>query len=113
MKLVDLSNLSPVCITIIFVALASLIAPFQGASAQSNSVPSIAAACAPCHGLDGTGGDVEKPNLAGQKSIYLREQLLAFRTGKRRHPDMKLIARDLSDRDIDQLVIYYSTLVPR
>jgi len=26
---------------------------------------------------------------------------------------MKLIARDLSDRDIDQLVIYYSTLVPR
>ena len=116
MKLVNLPIQSPVCsiaIATISVALAFSIAPLQAASAQSNSVPSIAAACAPCHGLDGTGGDVEKPNLAGQKSIYLREQLLAFRTGKRKHPEMKLIAHDLSDREIDQLVIYYSTLVPR
>lgn len=79
------------------------------ASAQTNT-PAIATVCEPCHGIDGTGGDVEKPNLAGQKSIYLREQLLAFRTGKRKHPEMKSIARDLSDREIDQLVIYYSTL---
>ena len=114
-KLLDLPIEWPVggiVIAIISVALAFLIAPFQAASAQSDSIPSIATACAPCHGLDGTGGDVEKPNLAGQKSIYLREQLLAFRTGKRKHPEMKLIGRDLSDREIDQLVIYYSTLVP-
>jgi cytochrome c553 len=68
--------------------------------------------CAPCHGVDGAGGDVEKPNLAGQKSIYLRKQLLAFRAGKRKHPDMNL-ARDLTDREIDQLVVYYSTLPAR
>ncbi|MES2195696.1 MAG: c-type cytochrome [Pseudomonadota bacterium] len=82
------------------------------ARAQTNTPPTIVAVCAPCHGADGTGGDVEKPNLAGQKSIYIREQLLAFRSGKRKHPDMKLIAGDLSDREIDQLVIYYSTLSP-
>jgi cytochrome c553 len=82
------------------------------ANAQADNPPAIVEVCTPCHGVDGTGGDVEKPNLAGQKSIYIREQLLAFRSGKRKHPDMKLIARDLSDREIDQLVIYYSTLSP-
>ncbi len=82
------------------------------ANAQVSNPPPIVEVCKPCHGVDGTGGDVEKPNLAGQKSIYIREQLLAFRSGKRRHPDMKSIARDLSDREIDQLVIYYSTLSP-
>ncbi len=95
------------------IALACLGMPFRAAGAQSNDPPAIAAICAPCHGIDGTGGDVEKPNLAGQKSIYIRKQLLAFRAGKRRHPEMKSITRDLSDREIDQLVIYYSTLPPR
>jgi len=82
------------------------------ASAQTASPPAIVEVCMPCHGIDGTGGDVEKPNLAGQKSIYIRQQLLAFRSGKRKHPEMKSIAWDLSDREIDQLVIYYSTLSP-
>jgi cytochrome c553 len=81
--------------------------------AEVRRVPAIVEACAPCHGIDGQTGDVEKPNLAGQKSIYLRQQLLAFRSGKRKHPDMRTISRDLTDREIDQLVIYYSTLVPR
>lgn len=88
-------------------------ARFVRANAQTNRPPAVVAVCARCHGIDGTGGDVEKPNLAGQKSIYIRQQLLAFRAGKRKHPEMKLIARDLTDREIDQVVIYYSTLVPR
>lgn len=82
------------------------------ASAEPRRVPPIVSVCAPCHGIDGQTGDVEKPNLAGQKSIYLRQQLLAFRSGKRRHPEMGIVARDLTDREIDQLVVYYSTLVP-
>ena len=85
----------------------------KGASAQPIQPPAIVSVCAPCHGIDGTGGDVEKPNLAGQNSIYIREQLLAFRSGKRNHPEMKTISRDLTNREIDELVIYYSTLVPR
>jgi cytochrome c553 len=56
---------------------------------------------------------VEKPNLAGQKSIYIREQLTALRSGKRKHPEMKIIARDLTDRMIAQPVVYYSTPVTR
>jgi len=85
----------------------------QSANAQASRVPAIVTVCAPCHGIDGVGGDVEKPNLAGQKSIYIRQQLEAFRTGRRKHPEMRPIARDLTDREIDQLVIYYSTLAPR
>ena len=83
-----------------------------GAHAQAR-VPAIVAVCAPCHRADGSGADIEKPNLAGQHSIYLRQQLLAFRSGKRKHPEMSKRERDLTDRDIDQLVVYYSTLAPR
>jgi cytochrome c553 len=84
-----------------------------GANAQTQRPPPIVTVCAPCHGVKGDEGNVEQPNLAGQKSIYLRTQLLAFRTGKRRHPDMGRVGRELTDREIDQLVVYYSTLPPR
>ena len=85
----------------------------QLANAQASHVPAVVTVCAPCHGSDGAGGDVEKPNLAGQKSIYIRRQLEAFRAGRRKHPKMRSIVRDLTDREIDQIVIYYSTLAPR
>src|SRR5262245_20875808 len=61
------------------------------AAAQKSRPPAIVTVCAPCHGSDGMTGTVVTPNLAGQKSIYLRQQLLAFRSGKRKHPDMKVI----------------------
>ena len=95
------------------VVLMQLLVGTQLGLAQTRLVPGIVTVCAPCHGIDGTGGDVEKPNLAGQKSIYLRDQLLAFRSGKRKHPDMHSISRALTDREIDQLVVYFSTLAPR
>jgi cytochrome c553 len=82
------------------------------AEAQSKAAPAVATVCAPCHGLDGDGHDVEVPNIAGQHSIYLREQLLAFKSGRRKHPEMYFVGRHLTDREIDELVVYYSTLLP-
>jgi cytochrome c553 len=82
------------------------------ASAQSRAAPTVAAVCEPCHGLDGVGHDVEIPNIAGQHSIYLRNQLMAFKKGQRKHPEMRYVARELTDREIDELVVYYSTLPP-
>ena len=96
-----------------YLAAAALFCLVSNEAQAQPRAPAIVAVCAPCHGIDGTGGDVEKPNLAGQHSIYLRQQLLAFRSGKRKHPDMSKRARDLTDREIDQLVIYYSTLISR
>lgn len=95
------------------IAIGYLALGVQSANAETSHAPAIVAVCAPCHGADGTGGDVEIPNLAGQKSIYLRQQLEGFRAGVRKHPEMKPIARELTDREIDQLVVYYSTLAPR
>jgi cytochrome c553 len=82
------------------------------AGAQSRAAPTVATVCAPCHGLDGVGHDVEIPNIAGQHSIYLRKQLLAFKNGQRKHPEMRYMARKLTDRELDELVVYYSTLPP-
>ncbi len=80
--------------------------------AQAINPPTIVAVCAPCHGTDGGSGNVEVPNLAGQRSIYLHSQLDAFRAGTRKHPDMKPVAQDLTDREIEQIVVYYSSLPP-
>src|SRR6516162_1789968 len=77
------------------------------AVAQSSAAPAVAAVCAPCHGLDGIGHDVEVPNLAGQHSIYLRKQLLAFKSGRRKHPEMYFVGRHLNDQEIDELVLYF------
>ncbi len=84
--------------------------PYAGA--QSARRPAIVLVCAPCHGFDGRSVNVEIPNLAGQPGIYLREQLLAFRAGTRRHPQMKGLARGLTDREINELVGYFSILPP-
>jgi len=80
--------------------------------AQPKAVPTVATVCEPCHGLDGIGRDIEVPNIAGQHSIYLRNQLLAFKKGQRKHPEMRYIARELTEWEIDKLVVYYSTLPP-
>jgi cytochrome c553 len=84
----------------------------QPAVAQAAGPPEIVQVCAPCHGVNGAGRDVETPNLAGQSGIYLYNQLVAFRNRTRQHPDMKTIARDLSIREIEQIVAYYSILPP-
>jgi cytochrome c553 len=85
---------------------------FDQADAQTRAAPTAASICEPCHGLDGVGHDVEIPNIAGQHSIYLRNQLMAFKKGLRKDPEMRYVARELTDREIDELVVYYSTLPP-
>ncbi len=96
-------------------AAAAIAAGLAGASyagAQPPTAPRIVAVCAPCHGYDGRGANVETPNLAGQPGIYLRAQLLGLRAGERRHPRMRGLARELTDREINEIVGYYSILPP-
>ena len=80
---------------------------------QTNTLPVPEAAanvCAPCHTVEGIGKDVEIPNLAGQHVIYLINQIKAFRSGTRRHAEMKFIARELTDAEIRELAEYYDSL---
>ena len=69
-----------------------------------------AAKCQVCHGYDGLGKNPEVPHIAGESDIYLIRQLRAFRSGKRTHPQMSIVAKGLSDQDISDLAAYYAAI---
>ena len=50
------------------------------------------------------------PHLAGQPAVYLIEQMQDFRSGKRQNPVMSVIAKPLSDRDIQDLAAWYASI---
>ena len=66
--------------------------------------------CVVCHGALGISMMPNAPHLAGQPEIYLAEQLRNFRSGRRPHDVMSVIARPLSDRDIEDLAAWYASL---
>jgi cytochrome c553 len=72
-----------------------------------------AAACAVCHGPVGISQQPNVPHLAGQPEIYVVEQLRAYRSGKRTHEVMNVVARGLSDADIDDLAAWFATIEVR
>ena len=68
------------------------------------------AACALCHGPAGVGTLPNAPNLAGQPAMYVSEQLKNYRSGKRQHEVMNVIAKPLTDVEIAQLAAWYSAI---
>jgi cytochrome c553 len=66
--------------------------------------------CAVCHGPLGISTAPDAPNLAGQPRRYLEEQLRDFRTGKRRHEVMNVIAKPLTDEDIAAVAQWYASI---
>ena len=71
---------------------------------------SLAATCATCHGALGLSRLPNAPNLAGQPAIYLVEQLKNYRSGKRQNEVMNVIAKPLTDRQIDDLAAWYESI---
>lgn len=71
-----------------------------------------AATCAGCHGAAGVSPTDTWPNLAGQGYLYLVKQLRAFHDGIRKDPLMGEMAKPLSDRSIQNLAAYLSSLPP-
>ncbi|MEY3289050.1 MAG: hypothetical protein RLZZ419_1292 [Pseudomonadota bacterium] len=68
-----------------------------------------AATCMGCHGPKGKSTSAQWPNLAGQQSSYIVNQLNAFKSGARNNPMMQSMAANLSDDDINNLAAYYSS----
>lgn len=68
------------------------------------------AACALCHGQHGVATMPSAPNLAGQAPIYLSEQLKHYRSGKRQHEVMSVIAKPLTDTEIANLAAWYNSI---
>ena len=90
-----------------------LAAALPGSVAQAQTADAgkaKAAACAMCHGPQGIAVAPDTPNLAGQPASYLSEQLKAYRGGTRKHEIMTLMAKPLSDADIDNLAAWFSSI---
>jgi len=66
--------------------------------------------CTVCHGQYGIAVAPNTPNLAGENAVYIAEQLKAFKSGKRTHEQMSIIAADLKDEDIKDLAEWFSLI---
>jgi cytochrome c553 len=77
----------------------------EAAAGRQKAVP-----CAACHGPLGLSTQPDAPNLAGQPALYVATQLRAYRGGTRNHEVMSLMAKPLSDADIDDLAAWFGSL---
>ncbi len=73
--------------------------------------------CAACHGLNGVSVADNIPNLAGQRALYLENQLKAYKDGIRKAPSqahpiaiMQAMASQLSPAQISDVAAYFSML---
>jgi cytochrome c553 len=68
--------------------------------------------CAACHNLDGVSTIPEYPKLAGQYPDYLAKALRDYKSGARKNPVMAGMAAGLTQKDIDDVSAYFSSLPP-
>ena len=52
----------------------------------------------------------DTPNLAGQPATYLSAQLRAYRSGARKHEVMAVMAKPLTDDDIQNLAAWFASI---
>lgn len=70
--------------------------------------------CLECHGAAGpgqgfsNGSDGKFAKLGGQYPDYIVKQVLDFRTGRRRHEFMKMMADSVSDADLADIAAYFA-----
>ena len=91
-------------------AAAIVLAAASAALAAEPQPPAQARVCAPCHGPLGVSVQPDAPNLAGQPRAYLAAQLAAYRSGKRAHEVMGVVAKPLTDADISDLAAWFASL---
>lgn len=71
-----------------------------------------AAVCSQCHGIRNPSADAPFPPLAGRDPEYLKTAIKQYRDKTRVSDIMNAIAGSLTDRDIDDIVSYYSKAKP-
>jgi cytochrome c553 len=85
----------------------------QGPSAPRapDTIEARVRACVPCHGEQGQGTDNDYfPRLAGKPAGYLRNQLVAFRDGRRRYAPMNYLLEYQTEAYLQQIAAYFSAL---
>jgi cytochrome c553 len=69
--------------------------------------------CNGCHGITGYENAYPRypvPKIAGQNAQYIVNALHGYKNGDRNHPTMVAQAQSLSDKDIDDIAAYLSSL---
>jgi cytochrome c553 len=79
--------------------------------ALAGEVPAkVRTLCQSCHGENGVAVLPGAANLSGQQKEYLIQQLRAYRSGSRHNEQMSIIAKTLTDSDIENLADWYSAI---
>lgn len=97
--------------TLIFIGFGAGAWAAEGGDATAGSTKA-ATSCSACHGLNGNSVSPEWPVLAGQNANYLKDQIAAFRDGRRTNEQMQPMVKDLTDGDIADLAAFFSTQTP-
>jgi len=71
-----------------------------------------AAACAGCHGESGVSATAGTPSLIGFDEKYFVAAMNAYKSGKRQHDMMKMIAMSASDTDVRHMALFYALQKP-
>jgi cytochrome c553 len=102
--------------TLVPVALAAVLVaavPGPARAADAEAGQRKAALCATCHGPDGNAAVPGMPSLAGQPAFFTHWQLIKYRDGRRKDPQMSPPAQNLTDTDMADLAAYYAAQQPR
>ena len=91
----------------------SLLAATAAAAADLEVGRRKAEVCAACHGPDGNATVPGTPSLAAQPAYFTHWQLIKYRDGRRKDPQMTPLAEKLSDADMADLAAFYEAQPPR
>src|SRR5262247_4293693 len=101
------------CIAVLFTISLTIVIGTDAGAADLEAGRTKAAPCAACHGPDGNASIPGTPSLAGQPVYFTHWQLIKFRDGRRKDPQMSPFAQNLSDTDMADLAAYYQAQTPR
>jgi cytochrome c553 len=89
-------------------AAALLLAAAVAPAADPEAGRRKAQVCAACHGPDGNATIPGTPSLAGQPVFFTHWQLIKYRDGRRKDPQMSPLAEKLDDADMADLAAFYA-----
>jgi cytochrome c553 len=94
------------------VALLFLAGARSAHAADMEALEKKAALCAACHGAQGISSNPAIPSLAGQPKQFITTQLVMFREGNRKDPQMSPIAAGMANAEINDYGTYFTAQAP-
>jgi cytochrome c553 len=97
---------------VLTLSIAIILSTFASASFAGDAAAGKAKSvtCAGCHGINGISNNPKVwPNLAGREEAEIASALQMYRDGRRKHAVMSIMAKNLTDDEIDNLAAYFSS----